>query len=89
MQGWKSWTGLVAIVLGIGLKMLGVGECSTEELAAATCVPADTIVASLMSALDQILVAGGIALNAIGVAHKQIREKRLLAQLPTSAPPSS
>lgn len=78
LQGKKSWIGLVAIVVGLLLRVFGIGECSPAD---AACVPAETIVQMLMAALDQILVAAGAIVTAYGVLRKQLRERALKAEV--------
>lgn len=81
LAGSKSWIGIAGMLVGFLLSVFGIGECSPDAIAAATCVPADTITADLMAALDKIITGVFAVVTIVGIVHKQIREKRLKAQL--------
>ena len=90
LPGKKSWIGLVTVLLGVVLNMAGIGQCTPAAIEAATCVPADTLVSMFVSLLDQVFIAIGSAMTLWGLAMKEIRERRLKAQVAavnTPAPP--
>lgn len=77
----KSWIGMIGMGVGFLLNLLGIGDCPPEELAAATCVASETITAGFVDALDKIITGVFGLVTVWGIVHKQIREKRLKAQL--------
>lgn len=81
LQGKKTWIGLGLMVVGLVLNVFNIGECTADAIAAATCVPADTILANLGEAADKLATGIGLVVATVGTVHKQIREKRLRAQI--------
>jgi hypothetical protein len=77
LEGKKTWIGIGLMGLGLVLSAFGIGECAPEAIAAAACVPADTIIANVGEAADKIITGIGLLVAAGGAAHKQVREKRL------------
>jgi hypothetical protein len=81
LQGSKSWIGLVGMLVGFLLNVFGIGDCTPDEIAAATCVAGETITAMVIEAADKLITAIFTVVAVIGIIHKQIREKRLKAEI--------
>jgi hypothetical protein len=83
---WLSWGGIIAMGVGFGLQMLGVGECSPEELAAGAQACVDpTAVQSVVNGLSEALEGAGAIVAAIGKVRNMKREKALVAAVATKS----
>lgn len=85
LAGAKSWIGMLGMGIGFVLNLFGIGDCTPDAVAAATCVAADTITADLLAAADKIITGVFGVITVWGIVHKQIREKRLKAALDAAA----
>jgi hypothetical protein len=63
--GKKTYLGIAAAGIGVVLGWLGIGECDPTVVDAA-CQSADALSAKLVTAVNDILMVGGLALAAYG-----------------------
>ena len=79
---WLSGGGIVAIVIGFGLTVFGIGECSPQEVAEAAqaCVAPGTV-DRMVGAVNELLIGGGAIVAAFGKKRAMKREAALVAKV--------
>lgn len=81
-KGTMTYTGIAVTAVGFGLHLLGIGECTADQMATAVQACVDpTLIDRAANAINELVEIFGLVLTAVGKRRSMKREADLAAQV--------